>query len=130
VDAEPGRFPAVIRETVDFGRSRGAQEYTDALTGIARARERLRRRVSGLSAVVCPTVPIAAPDRDDEETAVSTRFTRLFSALGWPAISIPAGADGEGRPVGIQVAAPPARAAGVIAVAQRLDQLRDRTQHT
>lgn len=130
VEADPEGFPAVIRDTVEFGRSRGAEGHRDAIAGIARARERLRRRVVGLTALVCPTVPIPAPDRDRESTPVSTRFTRIFNALGWPAFSIPAGADGDGRPIGIQVAGPPTRTADVIAVARRIDELRERPRHT
>ena len=130
VDAEPERFTPLIRDTVAFGRSRGAEGYAEAMSGIVRARARLRRRVSGLDAVVCPTVPIPAPDRDRESTSVSTRFTRIFSALGWPAFSIPAGSDGEGRPIGIQVAAPESRTEKLIAVAALVEEAAGADRHT
>ena len=130
VDAEPERFTPLIRDTVAFGRSRGAEGYAEAMSGIVRARARLRRRVAGLDAVVCPTVPIPAPDRDRESTSVSTRFTRIFSALGWPAFSIPAGSDGEGRPIGIQVAAPESRTEKLIAVAALVEEAAGADRHT
>ena len=130
VDAEPDRFSPVIRDTIAFGRSRGAAAYEEAVAGIARARERVRRRVAGLSAVVCPTVPIPAPDREHESTDVSTRFTRIFNALNWPAFSIPAGADDQGRPIAIQVAAPPSRTLALIEVARRVESAKGGNQHT
>ena len=130
VDAEPERFTPLIRDTVAFGRSRGSEGYAEAMSGIVRARARLRRRIAGLDAVVCPTVPIPAPDRDRESTSVSTRFTRIFSALGWPAFSIPADRDGEGRPIGIQVAAPESRTEKLIAVAALVEEAAGADRHT
>ena len=90
----------------------------------------MRRRVAGLSAVICPTVPISAPDREDESTAVSTRFTRIFNALNWPAFSIPAGGDDQGRPIAIQVAAPPSRTLALIELARRVERATKGNQHT
>jgi Asp-tRNA(Asn)/Glu-tRNA(Gln) amidotransferase A subunit family amidase len=46
------------------------------------------------------------PTVDAESVATSTRFTRIFSALGWPALSVPAGTDSESRPVGVHLTAP------------------------
>lgn len=123
VEREPGRFNEVISSTIEFGRSLDDQAEERALTGFALARRRLRRRYRDYDAVVCPTVPIACPDREDEGVTVSTAFTRTFNALGWPAISIPAGEDGEGRPVGLQIATPPTRVSSLFAVAGALEQL-------
>jgi aspartyl-tRNA(Asn)/glutamyl-tRNA(Gln) amidotransferase subunit A len=122
VDADPSAFTELIRSTVEFGRERGEEGYRSAMAGIERARARLRRRLSRYSALVCPTVPVPAPDRDRESTPVSTRFTRIFSALGWPAVSVPAGRDRGGRPIGVQVSAPPAGLAAVIEVARALER--------
>ena len=123
VDAEPHRYTPLIRDTIAFGRARGEAGHDKAVADIMRARKRLRRRFAGLAAVACPTVPVAAPDRNRESTEVSTRFTRIFSALGWPAFSLPAGVDGEGRPMAIQAAAPPSRVADLIALAVRLEEV-------
>lgn len=122
VDADPDRYPEIILDTIQFGRSKGSLAYETAMAEIERARARLRRRCSGLTAVVCPTVPISAPDRDREETEISTRFTRVFNALGWPAFSIPAGTDSDGRPIGIQAAAPPSSLEGLVRVSMLLER--------
>lgn len=71
--------------------------------------------------VACPTVPIAAPDRGDERTATSVRFTRIFNALDWPAFSLPCGTDGEGRPIGVQLASPPDRLDRLFAAARAVE---------
>jgi Asp-tRNA(Asn)/Glu-tRNA(Gln) amidotransferase A subunit family amidase len=65
---------------------------------------------------------VPAPDRDAEDVGVSTSFTRLFNALNWHALSLPAGRDGAGRPIAVQVAAPPPRLGAALAVAQRLER--------
>lgn len=121
VDSDPDRFTDLIKGTIEFGRQQGRGAYEEAMADIDRARSRLRRRFLPYSAMVSPTVPIPAPDREHEATRVSTRFTKIFSALGWPAISLPAGRDRSGRPIGIQVAGPPSRLDSVISVAAALE---------
>jgi Asp-tRNA(Asn)/Glu-tRNA(Gln) amidotransferase A subunit family amidase len=66
-------------------------------------------------------VPTPVPTIDAENVATSTRYTRIFSALGWPAMSVPCGVDDESRPVGMHVASP--RELGpVIAVAEMIER--------
>jgi Asp-tRNA(Asn)/Glu-tRNA(Gln) amidotransferase A subunit family amidase len=81
----------------------------------------MARRFAGVDAVLCPTVPVPAPDRDAESVGVSTSFTRLFNALNWHAVSLPAGRDDAGRPIAVQVAAPPPRLTAMLAVARALE---------
>jgi Asp-tRNA(Asn)/Glu-tRNA(Gln) amidotransferase A subunit family amidase len=123
VDTDPARFTEVIRGTVEFGRSCGREEYRRALAGLTRARRSMARRFAGVDAVLCPTTPVPAPDREAESVAVSTSFTRLFNALNWHALSLPAGRDETGRPIGVQVAAPPSRLGAALAVARRLERV-------
>jgi aspartyl-tRNA(Asn)/glutamyl-tRNA(Gln) amidotransferase subunit A len=123
VDADPARFTELIRGTVDFGRRTGRDEYENALARITSARRGLVRRFAGVDAFLCPTTPVPTPDRDAETVAVSTSFTRLFNALNWHALSLPAGRDGAGRPIAVQVAAPPPRLGAALAVARRLERV-------
>lgn len=122
VERDPSRFPDVIHETVEFGRGVAGSRYREAVGGIGRARNRIRRRLGTFDAVVCPTVPVGVPAREAESVAESTRFTRIFSALGWPAISLPCGQDDKGRPCGLQVASPPSRFARMLAAAYELER--------
>jgi Asp-tRNA(Asn)/Glu-tRNA(Gln) amidotransferase A subunit family amidase len=121
VDADPSRFTELIRGTVGFGRKTGRDEYDRALARLSAVRRGVARRVAGVDAVLCPTVPVPAPDRDAESVGVSTSFTRLFNALNWHAVSLPAGRDDAGRPIAVQVAAPPPRLAAMLAVARALE---------
>ncbi len=121
VDADPSRFTELIRGTVDFGRRCGRQEYRHALTSLTDARRGLARRFASVEAVLCPTTPVPAPDRGAESVGVSTAFTRLFNALNWHALSLPGGRDGAGRPIAIQLAAPPPQFAALLALARRLE---------
>jgi aspartyl-tRNA(Asn)/glutamyl-tRNA(Gln) amidotransferase subunit A len=130
VDREPDRFPAVIRETIAFGLANGPHVYRDVMSRLRADRRALARRFAGFDAVVCPTVPIPAPAREDESVRVSTRFTRIFNALDWPAMSIPVRAAGV-TPVAVQVVAPlrrgrqlgrDRRLAGLFEVARRLER--------
>lgn len=123
VDADPSRFTELIRSTVEFGRSRGPARYEAAMAALSAARRSLARRFARFDAVLCPTVPVPAPDREAESVKVSTAFTRLFNALNWHALSLPAGRDRTGRPIAVQLAAPPPRLAPALAVALRLERV-------
>ena len=121
VDADPARYGELIVDTVAFGRRCGPDRHRQAIARLSAARRGLARRFAGVDAVLCPTVPIAAPDRDRERVEVSTSFTRLFNGLNWHAISLPAGTNPRGRPVAVQLAAPPPRLAAVLELAGRLE---------
>lgn len=121
VDADPDRFTELIRGTVEFGREVGFVEHARVIASLSDARRGLARRFVGIDAVLCPTVPVPAPDAAEENVAVSSRFTRLFNALNWHALSLPAGRSADGRPIAVQVAAPPPRLGPLLQIARRLE---------
>ena len=121
VDREPDRFPELAAEMVGSARDAGASGFSAVSRSLEREREGIRRRLGGFDAFVSPTVPVPAPDCGRETVAESTRFTRIFSALGWPAVSLPAG-DAQGRPIGIQVSALPSRLGEMLEVAVELER--------
>jgi aspartyl-tRNA(Asn)/glutamyl-tRNA(Gln) amidotransferase subunit A len=123
-DREPERFPRLVHETIEFGRRSGPEAHGRALSEFAAARSRLRRRLRGFDVLACPTVPVPAPRREAETVAVSTRFTRVFNALDWPAVSVPVDAVDGGAPVAIQLAGVPSRLDAVIEAARRLEAVR------
>lgn len=103
-DADPARFPPVILTAIERARAVPAARYEQVRAELRGGREQLERRLSRFSALLSPTVPVPVPDLDEEDVAVSTCFTRIFNALGWPALSVPCGSDSRGRPVGMHVA--------------------------
>lgn len=104
--AEPERFPRDILAAIARARKIDPARVRAVRAELERARSELASRLARFSALLSPTVPTPVPIVDAESVATSTRFTRIFSALGWPALSVPAGTDSESRPVGVHLTAP------------------------
>lgn len=111
------------------GRVRG-WEYVRARA----TRDRARRELfTDYDLLALPTVPIPAPQLDTRELrlgghtidvrAALLALTSPWSVLGLPALSVPAGLVG-GRPVGLQLVAPPGAEDLLLTVAQRLPDTR------
>jgi Asp-tRNA(Asn)/Glu-tRNA(Gln) amidotransferase A subunit family amidase len=103
-DADPSGFTADMLATIERARSTPRKRYEQVREDACTAREQLERRLARFTAMLSPTVPVPVPTLEEENVATSTRFTRIFSALGWPALSVPCGHDPEARPVGMHVA--------------------------
>ena len=100
-----GRFAAVETMT--------ATEYLDRRARLARAADEAHAALTGLDGVLSPTTPITAPRLDEVSDAqgyrdrnmVTLRNTMPGNLLDLCGISIPAGLDGEGLPIGLQIMA-------------------------
>jgi aspartyl-tRNA(Asn)/glutamyl-tRNA(Gln) amidotransferase subunit A len=123
--AEEGeRYGALVR-----AKFAACMEVSDAEAAeAARARERLREAFAGALAgfdlVLAPTLPILPPPADADELAVRGAMTRLTfpgNALGWPALSLPAG-EASGLPVAIQLMARTGEDALVLGAAIALER--------
>ena len=64
-------------------------------------------------------MPIDGPDKTTRMNAL----TKPFNALGWPALSLPAGPDRDGLPLGLQVVGLPGSDAVVLRAAAALEGL-------
>ena len=95
----------------------------------ARARRAAQRRCAAAAAAgydillcasaPCAPVPIDGPDKTRRMNAL----TKPFNALGWPALSLPAGLDRDGLPLGLQVVGLPGSDAVVLRAAAGLEAL-------
>src|SRR6185503_6345030 len=80
-------------------------------------REFLDAVFSRIDVLVTPTIPEPAPPLAQVKAGTSadviarmgrfSRLTRPFNALGLPALSIPAGASADGRPIAMQLVGRP-----------------------
>ena len=91
-----------------------AAEYLDRRARLGRAAEAANARFGGVDGVVCPTSPITAPRLDQVADAEGYR-THNFAALrntmpgnllDLCGLTIPAGLDADGMPIGLQILAP------------------------
>ena len=70
-----------------------------------------------LGPVVAFTSPVDTPVLDSPDGEIEGLFTESANLTGQPAISLPCGRDGDGRPVGLQLAGRRGRDADLLAVA-------------
>jgi aspartyl-tRNA(Asn)/glutamyl-tRNA(Gln) amidotransferase subunit A len=96
-----------------------ATDYLDA----QRARKVLAREFSRVwehfDCLMMPCTPVVAAKRGEMTVEIgearedvrlaSTRLTRPFNVLGWPALSLPCGFSEGGMPIGLQLTAAPHR---------------------
>ena len=95
-----------------------------AARGLAEAQRRCAAAAAGYDVLLCasapcPPVPIDGPDKTTRMNAL----TKPFNALGWPALSLPAGLDRDGLPLGLQVVGLPGNDAVVLRAAAALERL-------
>ncbi|HEX5431664.1 MAG TPA: amidase [Bryobacteraceae bacterium] len=96
-----------------------ATDYLDA----QRVRRKLSREFSKVweqvDCLIAPATPVTAPKIGETQVQfdgaaedvrlASTRLTRPFNVLGWPALSLPCGFSESGMPIGLQLAGAPKR---------------------
>lgn len=108
-----------------------------AATGLVeldyRARLGEQARAAGIDLVVTPSQAFPPPHAGVDDVPFAGRpavpvtvamcgLTEVFNVLGWPAISLPCGLDGNGLPVGAQIAALPWREFDCLAAAAVVEQ--------
>jgi len=120
--AGPGKAPpavqrhykATLRDNIDFGRKLTVDEVYE----MQRARSRLYAHAEAFlrdyDVLACPTVGLPpGPVEEEFPTVIDgapladyiewLKFSYLATAAGLPALSLPAGFDRDGRPVGLQL---------------------------
>jgi len=99
----PEKYGADVLALVKRGLEVLAVDFEAALVALPRLRERARRAMEGIDALILPATAIVAPPvtAGGEVREPLSRFTRPFNTTGQPVVALPAPVPG--LPVGIQV---------------------------
>jgi len=124
-----------VRTLVEMGRLVSAPDYLKAEQLRTVLMEDFRRALEKVDVIVGPTTPITAwkvgewdvrvGNKKESVLAASWRFTFPYNLTGMPAISVPCGFDGQGLPIGLQIAARPFDEATVLRVAHAYERTHD-----
>jgi aspartyl-tRNA(Asn)/glutamyl-tRNA(Gln) amidotransferase subunit A len=120
-----------VRRRMDAGKGLPAWDYLQRKARYASLAADAANSFAGVDALVSPTVPITPPpvaDVADDEAytranLLALRNTCPASFLGLCAVTIPAGRDAAGMPVGLQLVGRPNSEARLLAIAVRLEHL-------
>ncbi len=120
---DPERYDAGTVADVEAARSLPAIDYVRALHDLAAAQRRCAAAAAGYDILLCASAPCApVPIDGPDKTRRMNALTKPFNALGWPALSLPAGLDRDGLPLGLQVVGLPGCDAAVLRAAAGLER--------
>jgi aspartyl-tRNA(Asn)/glutamyl-tRNA(Gln) amidotransferase subunit A len=109
-----------------------AMTYIAALQQQFELKEKWLEIANLFDVLVVPSGPAVAPPHGATTIEVNgehfpfrdltSRFSRPFNLLGWPALSVPNGVNSEGLPTGIQIAGPPESEERLMILGHHLEQ--------
>jgi amidase len=129
-----GNTERKTQQQAELGRAIHAPDYLSAISALQRFSRRLVPLWEDHDVLLTPTLArppfrigtpesFAAIDMVEERFRFSP-FTPVFNVTGQPAVSLPLWWNGEGLPIGVQLAGPPAGEAVLIRVASQLEEAR------
>ena len=125
---EHQRYRELIREPLrgmlDEGAAMPVSEYDASCRRLRECSTRLGAVFDGVDALLVPAAPGEAPE---VATTGDPIFNRAWSALGVPAVTVPAGVGPSGLPLGVQIVGPPRQDARVLACAAWVEAALART---
>jgi aspartyl-tRNA(Asn)/glutamyl-tRNA(Gln) amidotransferase subunit A len=131
IKTDPDAYAEATRTQLETGFALPATAYVRAQRYRRHLGYRLRAAMSGLDAIVTPTVPWTAPAEnpplDDPEGAAEMRYIAPYNLTGLPALTVPCGVAGDGLPVGFQIAGRPNQDAELLALGQALEPVLQRS---
>ena len=116
LDRRPLDYTPNVRLRLEMGRYVLAEDYARAMRGREVIAREIDQALEGRVALVCPTLPIAAPPigastvpvrgGDEPVRNAMLRLTQPFNLGRQPAVSLPCGVTPQGLPVGLQLVGP------------------------
>jgi aspartyl-tRNA(Asn)/glutamyl-tRNA(Gln) amidotransferase subunit A len=123
----PGDYGADVRESLLSAGQASAVDFVKSERGRASLLVEMREIFERVDVLVTPTLPVTATRIGEREVDIEgqrvplpaqmIRFTLPFNQTGHPAASVPCGFDGQGLPIGLQIAGRPWDEATVLRVA-------------
>ncbi len=107
-----------LREAIDRGSGRSDDEYHSLRHAIDIARAEMFADIAATDAILVPATPQTAPE--GLAWTGDPRFIGPWTALGGPVVSLPAGADAAGLPIGCMLAGRPGEDRGFARLSCRL----------
>lgn len=120
-EQSPDQLSEGLRGLAERGLAMDPATYGTALELRDSCQMQLAPRVAGYDALLTVAVSGEAPlglDSTGDPT-----FNRVWSLLGWPAISVPGLTGSHGLPIGVQLVAPRGGDAGVLGAARMLENV-------
>jgi aspartyl-tRNA(Asn)/glutamyl-tRNA(Gln) amidotransferase subunit A len=123
--ADPARFGRNLQRRLAAARDQSPDAVAAARTARRAATAAFEQWMAPFDALLTPAVPCAAPAARsiDESAATLGHFTRWVNHVGACAISLPAGFDGRGLPLAIQLVGRGGTDARVLGIAQSFQRI-------
>ncbi|MEM6908167.1 MAG: amidase [Pseudomonadota bacterium] len=110
-----------LARLLTYGPKRSLTDLAQDKAIIAETREAVQAIVEREGFLIMPTVPNVAFPHSQPEPAAQADFTCLANIAGLPSISIPAGSNDHGLPIGVQLVGPAGAEAALFAIARHID---------
>ena len=129
----PDLYDPNIRGLISLGDIWSSRVYLDAQRMRTVFSRRFADVLAPFDAIVTPTAAVQPPkigsparvaaDALEKAAYTNQRFTVLFNIIGYPALSLPSGFDGDGLPTAVQIIGRPGADGGLLDIALGVEEI-------